>query len=76
LAATNLRAFVDGNGSLPSALTAYDDIYKRQFAPLVSAATRIRGVLSWPMPARAFAFELLRLPGLLPYVIRKTRHTP
>lgn len=76
LAATNLGAFVHGNGSLTSALTAYDDVYKRQFAPLVSAAAQIRGVLSWPMPARAFAFELLRLPGLLPYVIRKTRHTP
>ena len=40
---------------------------------LSAAATRIRGVLSWPAPARMAAFELLRLPGIMPYVIRKTR---
>ena len=75
LAAMDLRSFVEGANSLRSALRAYEDDYRRQFIPLISAAARIRGVLSWPTPARMFAFELLRLPGLMPYVIRKTRQT-
>ncbi|HEY4900189.1 MAG TPA: FAD-dependent oxidoreductase [Terriglobales bacterium] len=73
LAATSLRAFLDGTSSLDSAVTAYGDDYAKQFDPLITAAARIRGVLSWPAPARRIAFELLRVPGLMPYVIRKTR---
>jgi flavin-dependent dehydrogenase len=75
LAAVHLRACLAGAGSLPSALTAYEEDYSRQFVPLVSAAARIRGLLSWPMPARMFVFELLRFPGLMPYVIRRTRQS-
>ena len=74
LAATDLHAFLDGTSSLDSALTAYKNDYEREFVPLVAAASRIRGVLSWPAPARMLVFELLRLPGLMPYVIRRTRH--
>lgn len=74
LAATVLRAFLDGRSSLDSALAAYENGYAQQFEPLIAAAARIRGVLSWPAPARMVAFELLRLPGLMPYVIRRTRH--
>ena len=73
LAGTGLRGFLDSSASLDSALAAYENGYTRQFNPLVAAASRIRGVLSWPAPARMVAFELLRLPGLMPYVIRKTR---
>jgi menaquinone-9 beta-reductase len=76
LAAMDLRAFLDGNVSLGYALTAYEDHYIRQFVPLVAAAARIRGILSWSTLAQMFAFELLRLPGLMPYVIRKTRQAP
>jgi menaquinone-9 beta-reductase len=72
-AAMDLRSFLDGRSSLVSALTAYETNYVRQFLPLITAASRIRGVLSWPAPARLVAFELLRAPGLMPYVIRKTR---
>ncbi len=68
-----LRDFLDGSSSLTSALTAYEIEYARQFVPLITAASRIRGALSWPTPARMLAFELLRLPGLMPYVMRRTR---
>jgi flavin-dependent dehydrogenase len=73
LAAMDLRAVFAGTGSLDSALVGYEADYARQFAPLIAAASRIRGVLSWPAPARMVAFELLRVPGLMPYVIRRTR---
>ncbi len=73
LAAMGLPKLLDGTGSLASALNAYQQDYARQFIPLVTAASRIRGVLSWPAAARMLAFELLRVPGLMPYVIRKTR---
>jgi flavin-dependent dehydrogenase len=73
LAAMGLRACFDETGSLDSVLKAYERDYARQFVPLIAAASRIRGVLTWPAPARMFAFELLRVPGLMPYVIRRTR---
>jgi flavin-dependent dehydrogenase len=73
LAAMSLRAVFDERGSLPSALEAYERDYAQQFVPVIAVASRIRGVLSWPAPARMLAFELLRVPGLMSYVIRKTR---
>jgi hypothetical protein len=33
----------------------------------------VRSLLSLPVLAQAAAFELLRLPGVMPFVIRKTR---
>ena len=47
--------------------------YSRQFAPLLSAASRVRYLLSLPPLAQSVVFELFRFPGLLPFVIRKTR---
>jgi menaquinone-9 beta-reductase len=73
MAAMELRAFLDGRNSLASALKEYETNYTRQFLPLITAASRIRGVLSWPAPVRTVAFELLRTPGVMPFVIRKTR---
>lgn len=73
LAASKLVAFLAGTCSLSSALAGYEREYSRQFVPLITAASRIRRVLSWPETARRVAFELLRVPGLMPYVIRKTR---
>ena len=73
LAASNLRAFLDGSVFAVVGAGRIRDDYARQFVPLITAASRIRGVLSWPAPARMVAFELLRVPGLMPYVIRKTR---
>jgi menaquinone-9 beta-reductase len=74
MAAMDLRDCFRRSGALASALAAYQTNYGRQFVPLITAASRIRRMLSWPVPARMLAFELLRLPGLMPYVIRKTRH--
>jgi menaquinone-9 beta-reductase len=73
LAATTLRVFLGGRSSLTSALASYQNAYLRQFVPLVTAACRIRGMFTWPATARMLVFELLRVPGLIPYMIRRTR---
>ena len=73
LAARCLQEFWTGEVRLEDAAAVYEREYRRQFAPLVTAASRIRWLLSLPRLARSAAFELMRLPGLMPYVIRKTR---
>ena len=73
LAAKSLQTLLDGTSSLASGLTAYRGEYLQQFVPLITAASRIRSVLSWPAAARMFAFELLRVPGVMPYIVRRTR---
>ncbi len=73
LAATNLRVYLEGGSSLTSAMATYQNAYSRQFVPLITAASRIRGMFTWPTTARMLVFELLRVPGLIPYMIRRTR---
>jgi len=73
LAARGLFAGVSGLGSLPVAVAAYQSGYNAEFAPLLYAATRVRKLLSCPQPLQLVALPLLRLPGVLPYIIRKTR---
>ncbi len=73
VAAECLREFWLGRSSLMGAVAAYQQEYSRQFAPLISAAARVRSLFSLPAIAKPAIFELLRLPGLIPYVIRKTR---
>jgi flavin-dependent dehydrogenase len=73
VAAGCLQPCIHQTDALPAAVESYRKIYARQFAPLLSAASRVRSVLSMPDFARAFAFEMLRLPGVMPLVIRKTR---
>jgi flavin-dependent dehydrogenase len=73
LAAMGLEKYLDGACSLTSALAGYEQDYAQQFFPLINAASRIRSVLSWPESARTLAFQFLRLPGVMPYVIRRTR---
>jgi flavin-dependent dehydrogenase len=73
LAANGLRPYLDEACTLASALSGYKRAYTRQFVPLISAASRIRSVLSWPESARSLAFQLLRVPGVMPFVIRTTR---
>jgi flavin-dependent dehydrogenase len=65
--------FLSGEATLRQAVTAYQHEYSRQFAPLLLVASRVRSVLTLPPVARAAAFELLRVPGVMSYVIRKTR---
>ncbi len=73
VAAKCLSEFLVGSISLATAVAAYEHEYGRQFAPLISAASRVRSLFSLPAITKPAVFELLRLPGLIPYVIRKTR---
>ncbi len=73
VAAQCLSEFFQGRNSLEAAVAAYQREYAVQFAPLISAASRVRSLLSLPAFAQYAAFELFRFPGLLPFVIRKTR---
>ena len=73
VAAECLRDFLLAEDSLDDAVAAYQVDYSTQFAPLISAAARVRSLFSLPTVAKPAVFELLRLPGLLPYLIRKTR---
>ena len=65
--------FLMGPAALSEAVGLYQQDYSHHFAPLLSAASRVRYLLSLPAFAQSVVFELLRLPGLIPYVIRKTR---
>ena len=73
LAAQCLNKFLSGESELGRSVAAYQVEYLRQFAPLLAFASRVRSLLSLPAVARAAAFELLRLPGVMPLVIRNTR---
>ena len=73
LATQCVSRFLSGEIELGESVALYQEEYSRQFAPLLSAASRVRSLLSLPGLARAAAFELLRLPGVMPFVIRKTR---
>ena len=72
-AAACLRPFLAGEGSLDIACQQYEAVYEQQFAPLIAASTRVRRLTSLPEIARGLAVQLLRIPGVLPYVINKTR---
>ncbi len=72
-AAECLGKFLAGECGLAESIAAYQVEYSRRFAPLLSVASRVRRLLSLPAVARAAAFELLRLPGVMPLLIRKTR---
>jgi flavin-dependent dehydrogenase len=65
--------FLGGEMTLPESSAAYEREYARRFAPLLSAASRVRSLMSLPVFAKVAAFELLRFPGVMPLVIRKTR---
>lgn len=73
LAAECLEKFFTGRQTLKESVRAYEAEYSRRFSPLLSTASRVRSLLSLHRFAQAAAFELLRLPGLLPFIIRKTR---
>ena len=59
--------------SLEDACREYDALYREQFAPLIAASTRVRRLTTLPGIARPVALQLLRIPGVLPFVIKKTR---
>lgn len=68
-----LRSFLSGKAPLDSACQSYEAVYRQQFAPLIAASTRMRKLISLPGIARPVALQMLRIPGVLPFVIRKTR---
>jgi len=73
LAALSLGAFLSGTVTLESAVMNYEEQYHHQVVPLLNAASRIRVLFSWPRPMQRVVFEVLRAPGVLPYLIRRTR---
>ena len=72
-AANCLQQFFAGYCSLDAATRDYETLYECQFAPLIAAASRVRGLFRLPEIARPVALQMLRIPGVLAYVIRKTR---
>lgn len=72
-AADCLESFFHGQNSIETAALSYETRYNREFAPLIAASTRVRSLLSLPEIARPLALQVLRLPGVLPYMVRKTR---
>jgi flavin-dependent dehydrogenase len=72
-AAECLRPFVAGKVTLEVACREYEAVYREQFAPLIAASTRVRRLTSLRGIARPVALQMLRIPGVLPFVIRKTR---
>jgi flavin-dependent dehydrogenase len=73
LAAECLSEFLPGRNLLAEAIASYQREYAKQFSPLIVAAARVRLLFSLPSIAKPAVFELLRLPGFMPYLIRKTR---
>ncbi len=73
VAAQGISTFLRRETALAETAAAYQQEYSRQFAPLLSAAARVRSLLSLPEFAKPAVFELLRFPGVMPFVIRKTR---
>jgi flavin-dependent dehydrogenase len=72
-AAQSLSTFFTGRVSLQDAAREYQATYQREFAPLVAAAARIRSLPSLPEFAWPLAMQFLRIPGVMPYIVRKTR---
>jgi len=72
-AANCLRPCLLENGSLGEALGSYEAFYEKRFAPLIAAASRARRLFLLPESGRYLALQVLKLPGVLPYLIRKTR---
>jgi flavin-dependent dehydrogenase len=75
LAANELRPALTNPAALPAAVKNYKKNYEQRFVPLITAASRIRPLLSWPKPAQFAVLEFLRLPGVMPYLIRSTRRS-
>jgi flavin-dependent dehydrogenase len=73
LAAQIIRKFLTGATSLSESVALYQKEYSRHFDPLLAAASQARRLLSLPAFARSAVFELLRIPGVMPFIIRKTR---
>ncbi len=74
LVARCLRGFLLGETALDESIERYELEYHKQFTPLLSVASRVRTLFSLPMAAKVAAFAMLRVPGVIPFLIRRTRH--
>lgn len=74
LAARELQGVFRQETALSLARASYLRNYERMFAPSIAAASLLRRLMFWPRPLQIAVFEVLRTPGVLPYLIRKTRH--
>ena len=74
LAAQALAPVFSESAPLSDAIFNYQLAYNAQFAPLIRAASRIRSLLSLPRAIVAAGLPLLRIPGVLPYMIQRTRN--
>ncbi|MGB8887588.1 MAG: NAD(P)/FAD-dependent oxidoreductase [Candidatus Korobacteraceae bacterium] len=72
-AGQSIGRLLAGELTLAESVAAYRAEYARQFVPLLSAAARVRSLMSLPEFAKPAAFELLRFPGVIPFFMRKTR---
>jgi flavin-dependent dehydrogenase len=73
LAARELQPALKHSTTVTAAVANYQKEYERHFIPLITAASRIRLLVSWPKPAQFAVLKLLRIPGAMPYLIRRTR---
>jgi flavin-dependent dehydrogenase len=74
MAATILQRSFDGAASLEFAGACYKSEYESTFTPSLGAASKLRKLMFWPRPLQIAVFEILRTPGILPHLIRRTRH--
>jgi flavin-dependent dehydrogenase len=73
LAGDCLARQVSGSQNLAAAVEQYRLQYQKRILPPIQAASQIRRALSLPPAVLRAALPLLRLPGVLPYMMRKTR---
>ncbi len=73
MAARAACQYLSGKCSLAMALEAYQLRYELDFGAILTAAARLRPLLMLPRAAKVVIFEMMRLPGVVPYMIRKTR---
>ena len=65
--------FLTGKCGLEDSVESYRRQYEAEFASIIASAARFRALLPLPRAVKSVIFELLRLPGVMPYMIRKTR---
>lgn len=74
LAASCLRPFFAGDGSLSHAASRYRELYRQSLTPVFRASSKIRQMLRLPRTLRTPLLMLLeKAPALTRYAVRKTR---
>lgn len=68
-----LQPFLGGQIPIEVAAEDYQRIYGRDFLPAITAAAQVRNLHYLPEFGRSIALQLFRIPGVLPYLMRRTR---